>query len=180
MHVAYRPTLCSSGTIGVMRLVLFYVLLLVAQGVVVILVAPLPAPDFFLLAVLSLLWRLPAWQLVIAGYGIGLLQDLMGYGELGFHALSLAGAALCASFVKAQLSQTGFFERVWLVVAALVGKWLVIIGLLLWLTRTGNPLLTISRVAPVEALFTLLLAMWLLPLAERLMEKSSLLRKELL
>ena len=39
------------------------------------------------------------WQLVLVGYGAGLVQDLVGSGVLGSHALALAAAALVASLV---------------------------------------------------------------------------------
>ncbi|MDZ7704088.1 MAG: rod shape-determining protein MreD [Trueperaceae bacterium] len=163
-----------------MQLVLFYLLLLVAQGTLAVLVAPLPAPDLFLIAMLTLLWRLPAWQMVLVGYGIGLLQDIVGHGNLGLHALGLAGGALLASFVKSLVSQAGFAERLLTALSALVGKWLVFAALLGWLGAGANPLDTVLRVAPLEALFTILLSMVVLPVAAWLMEQSSVLRKELL
>lgn len=163
-----------------MQLVLFYLLLLVAQGTLAVLVAPLPAPDLFLIAMLTLLWRLPAWQMVLVGYGIGLLQDIVGHGNLGLHALGLAGGALLASLVKSLVSQAGFAERLLTALSALVGKWLVFAALLGWLGAGGNPLDTVLRVAPLEALFTMLLSMVVLPMAAWLMEQSSVLRKELL
>jgi rod shape-determining protein MreD len=87
--------------------------------------------------VLTLLYRLPAWQLVLVGYGAGLLQDVIGHGALGVHALGLAGAALVATTVRAQLSQQGFLERSLAVFAAVAGKWAVIAVLLVWLS--GGP-----------------------------------------
>ncbi len=163
-----------------MRLVVFYLLLLVAQGLLAVLIAPIPAPDFFLLAVITLLWRLSPWQLVLIGYGVGLLQDVMGFGVLGVHALALSGGILLASVVRAQLSQAGVLERFLAVLAALLGKWLVITGLLFWLTSSSDPITEVMRVAPPEVALTLILSIWILPWAEALFERSSLLRKELL
>ncbi len=166
-----------------MQLVLFYLLLLVAQGVLAVLIAPFPAPDLFLVAMLTFLWRLPAWQLVALGYGIGLLQDIVGHGNLGVHALGLAGGALLASLVKSLVSQAGFAERLLTVLSALVGKWLVFLALLSWLRMPANPVDAIDaalRVAPLEALFTVLLSVVVLPIAAWLMENSSMLRKEYL
>ena len=60
-----------------MRLVLFYLVLLVPQGFLSALLAPVPAPDLFLLAALTLLWRVQPWQLVLVAYGIGILQDML-------------------------------------------------------------------------------------------------------
>ena len=136
-----------------MRLALLYALLLALQGFLGALMAPLSPPDLFLLGVLTLLWRVPAAPLVAIGYGVGLLQDLVGYGALGVHALGLAGGTLLASFVRAQVSQAGVLERFLVLVAALLGKWLVLTALLFWLGG-ADPLAEALRVAPLEAAFT--------------------------
>src|SRR5690606_194101 len=94
-----------------MRLVLFYLVLLVSQGFLSALLAPVPAPDLFLLAALTLLWRVQPWQLVLVAYVIGILQDVIGQGVLGMHAMALAGGALAATFVRAQLTNSGALER---------------------------------------------------------------------
>ena len=49
--------------------------------------------------------------MVLFAYGIGLLQDVTGYGYLGLHALGMAGAALLAVFVVSHLSEQGLAER---------------------------------------------------------------------
>jgi len=66
-----------------MRLLLFYLVLVIAQGFLAALMTPLPTPDLFMIAVLTLLWRIQPWQLVLLAYAVGLLQDLMGAGVLG-------------------------------------------------------------------------------------------------
>lgn len=163
-----------------MQLALFYLLLLVLQGFLAALIAPLPAPDLFLIAVLTLLWRIQPWQLVLVAYGVGLLQDLVGHGTLGMHGLGLAGGVLLASLVRAQLNQARFFERLLVILSGLLGKWLVFSALLVWLSGSVNPLSEVFRVAPVETALTVILGLWLLPYAETLMERTTLLRKELL
>ena len=160
-----------------MRLVLLYVLLLALQGFLGALMAPLSPPDLFLLGVLTLLWRVPPAPLVAVGYGVGLLQDLIGHGALGVHALGLAGGVLLASFVRSQVSQGGAAERLVVLVAALLGKWLVLTGLLFWL-GSAQPLEQVARVAPLEAAFTLLLGLWLLPYADLLRARQAGLRRE--
>ena len=122
-----------------MRLVLFYLVLLVSQGFLSALFAPIPAPDLFLLAALTLLWRIQPWQLVLVAYAIGMLQDLIGQGVLGMHALGLAGAALAATFVRAQLTNSGALERLLVVFVAVVGKWVVLALLFGWLVRAVQP-----------------------------------------
>lgn len=160
-----------------MRLVLLYALLLALQGFLGALMAPLSTPDLFLLGVLTLLWRVPPAPLVVIGYGVGLLQDLIGYGALGVHALGLAGGVLLATFVRSQVSQAGVWERFFVLIAALLGKWLVLTALLFW--RGGaEPLAEVLRVAPLEAAFTILLGMGLLPFADLLRTRGSGLRRE--
>jgi rod shape-determining protein MreD len=163
-----------------MRLAIFYILLIVFQGLLAALFAPLPPPDLFLLAVLTLLWRLPPWQLVLVAYGVGLVQDMIGFGTLGLHGLGLAGAVLAASFVRAQFNQADLLERLLVIASALLGKWLVFTFMLLWLSGGGEPFGQVLRVMPLEALFTLVVGLWLLPYAEILMERSRILQKELL
>jgi rod shape-determining protein MreD len=160
-----------------MRLFIFYFLLLLIQGFLGTLLAPWPAPDLFLLAMMTLVWRLQAWQLVLAGYGIGLLQDVIGHGEWGIHALGLAGAALVTSMVKAQLSQRGVFTRSLLFLAAFVGKWLAVTPLVMWQTGTTSSLEGVLRVMPVELLFTLLASLVVIPWGEALMERNLLTRR---
>jgi rod shape-determining protein MreD len=160
-----------------MRLFVFYFILLLAQGFLGTLLAPLPAPDLFLLAMMTLVWRVQAWQLVLVGYGVGLLQDVIGHGEWGIHAFGLAGAALVTSIVKAQLSQRGLFTRSLLFLAAFVGKWLAITPLVLWQTGTVSSLGGILKVMPVELLFTLLASLVIIPWGDALMERTLLTRR---
>jgi rod shape-determining protein MreD len=162
------------------RLALFYLLLVVAQGLLGALLAPVPPPDLFLVGVLTLLYRLPPWQLVLLGYGAGLLQDLIGHGALGVHALGLAAAALVASTVRAQLSQEGFLERGLAVLAAVAGKWTVIAVLLLWLTGGAQGWGAVAAIAALDAAFTVVAAVVLLPWGFALLARTKALRKELL
>jgi rod shape-determining protein MreD len=162
------------------RLVVFYLLLVLGQGFLSALLAPLPAPDLFLLAVLTLMGRLAPWQLVTAAYGIGLLQDLIGNGVLGLHAFALSGAAMAALVLTAQLSQVGYFERLLKLLAALVGKWIAMTVLIVWLSGTAESLGRLSMVAAFDTGFTIIVGLWLLPWADALFERASVLRKELL
>lgn len=163
-----------------MRLLLFYVVMVATQGFLSAVLAPLPPPDLFFLAVLTLLWRLSPWQLVAVAYGVGLAQDVLGNGVLGVHALALAAGALAASGARAQLTQSGFFERLVVVGTGLVGKWAVLALMLAWLS--GGPVIwsDLVPVVVVEAVFTLGAATLALPWAHALMERTSALRKGLL
>ena len=163
-----------------MRIAAFYLLLVAGQGLLSATFGTLPAPDLFLIAMLTLLGRIAPWQLVLAAYGVGLLQDLVGFGVLGLHAIGLAAAALAATVVRMQLSGTGLLERLLIVMAAQAGKWLVAALLLVWLSGTPEEPVTLLAVAVTETVLTAALALLLLPLADSLLKKSKLLRKELL
>ncbi|MEX2534940.1 MAG: hypothetical protein WD273_04990 [Trueperaceae bacterium] len=163
-----------------MRLLVFYLLLVVGQGFLSAMLSPLPGPDLFLLAVLTLMGRLAPWQLVAAAYGIGLLQDVIGNGVLGLHAFTLAAAAMAAISVTAQLSQVGFFERLVKLLAALIGKWLAMAGLVVWLSGSSETLTSLPVVAVFDIGFTVVVGLWLLPWADALFERTAVLRKELL
>jgi rod shape-determining protein MreD len=156
------------------RRLLFYLTLLLAQGVLAVLIAPLPAPDLFLLAVMTLMGRLRPWQLVLVAYGVGLVQDVMGHGVLGVHALGLAGAFLAATFVRAQISQVGVAERLVLVAAALAGKWLLFALMLLWLNESASILAAFWAVALPEFLLTLMLSPFILQIADALVKRPTL------
>lgn len=163
-----------------MRLALFYILLIAIQGFLGALLSPLPPPDLFLLAVLTLLWRVAPWQLVLIAYGAGLLQDTIGGGVVGFHAFGLATAALVAGAVRAQLTQSGPFERAVVIGAALLGKWLALAGMLTWLSGAAPGLGRLAITAGTEALLTGAAALIVIPWGDRLIERVAALRKELL
>lgn len=158
----------------------FYLLLVLGQGLTSALLSPLPAPDLFLLGMLTLLGRLAPWQFVAAAYGIGLLQDLIGNGVLGVHAFALAAAAMAALVVTAQLSQVGGLQRLLTLLAAVAGKWLAMAALVVWLSGTFESLVSLPAVAAFDLGFTLIVGMWLLPWADALFERTAVLRKELL
>ncbi len=163
-----------------MRLVLFYLVLLVSQGFLSNLLAPLPAPDLFLLAVLTLLWRVQPWQLVLLAYAVGLVQDLTGQGVLGLHALALAAGALAATMVRAQLTNAGALERMLVVFVAVVGKWAVLAAMLAWISGEGIYLPQVGAVAAVESTLTVIAGLVVLPWSAALLERSRILQKELL
>ena|SRR5690606_12672117 len=163
-----------------MRLVLFYLVLVVSQGFLSALLAPVPGPDLFLLAVLSLLWRIQPWQLVVLAYAVGMLQDLIGQGVLGMHAIALAAAALSASLVRAQLTNSGVLERMLVVFIAVVGKWVVIAALMAWLVGGPISFSALGAVAAVEGALTVAAGLLVLPWSAALLERSRILQKELL
>jgi rod shape-determining protein MreD len=163
-----------------MRIVAFYLVLLAGQGLLSAAFGTLPAPDLFVLAMLTLLGRLVSWQLVLLAYAIGMLQDVIGFGVLGLHAIALAAAALAATVVRMQLSGSGMLERLMIVVAAQAGKWLVAASLLVWLSGTPEDSVMLLAVSVTETVLTAALALLVLPWADALLNRAKMLPKELL
>lgn len=161
-----------------MRLAVFYLLLVVAQGWLTGLFGTLPAPDLFLLAGLTLLGRAMPWQLVLIAFGIGLLQDVMGFGPLGVHALGLAVAVWAAMVVRAQFSRSGVAERLLIVSAAQGAKWLVTVTLWTWLSGAPTvPVLTLA-VAVSETVLTAGVSLLIVPWGEALLDRAKVARRE--
>jgi rod shape-determining protein MreD len=163
-----------------MRLLLFFLLLLMAQGFLGVLLAPLAAPDLFLLALIALLWRIQPWNLILIAYATGLFQDLLGHGHLGVHALGLAGAMMGAVLIRSQFTSSEVLSRVLAVGMAMVCKWLAIVPLVVWQSGSLGSLKGILSVMPAELLLTFLTSFVIVPWAEALLEKTRLLRRELL
>jgi rod shape-determining protein MreD len=116
-----------------LRRIVFVLVVLGAQGAIgVVLPAWVSPPDLFLLTALYATTRLtPLWTLFI-GYGIGLLQDILGAGMLGFHAAGIMTGVLVAGFVRRGLSSESNLNLAISLFAALVAKWLVFIALGYW------------------------------------------------
>lgn len=142
-----RASLPQRGPARVFRAVVYAALLIAAQGLLSRLAdsAGLAAPDLFLLTAVALAWRMaPAWALV-AAYGVGLGQDLLGGGVLGLHAAGLAGAVLLVLLIRRYVADSGPLQVVLSVVGAVVGEWLTFGLLAYWLRSnliTVNLLLT--------------------------------------
>ena len=162
-----------------LQLFIFYILLLAIQGVMSAVFTTVPTPDLFLIAALGVLWHFRPWNAVVFAFGIGLIQDLVGYGSLGFHALGLAAAVLVASIVVTQIRQSGFIERLIIVLVALVAKWTVFFCIVS-LFHNRNPLVEILQIAPLEAVFTVVLSLIILPIIDGLMKRNGILRREFL
>ncbi|CAM3516988.1 Rod shape-determining protein MreD [Deinococcus frigens] len=138
-----RASLPQRGPARVLRAVVYAALLIAVQGVLSRLADSLglAAPDLFLLTAVALAWRMvPAWALV-AAYGVGLGQDLLGGGVLGLHAAGLAGAALLALLIRRYVADSGPVQIVLSVVIAVAGEWLTFAALAYWLR---SDLITVS------------------------------------
>ncbi len=142
-----RASLPQRGPARVLRAVVYAALLIAAQGLLSRLAdsASIAAPDLFLLTAVALAWRMaPAWALV-AAYGVGLGQDLLGGGVLGLHAAGLAGAVLLVLLIRRYVADSGPVQIVLSVIVAVAGEWLTFAALAYWLRSdliTVNLLLT--------------------------------------
>lgn len=170
----------AAGRLRAMRIAAFYLLLVAAQGLLSSAFGSLPAPDLFLIAMLTLLGRVVPWQLVLIAYGIGLLQDVIGFGALGVHALALAAAALSATVVRMQLSGSGLLERLLILLGAQAGKWVVAAALLVWLSGTPADPVMLAAVAVTETVLTAAIGLLVLPWSDSLLDRTKMLPKELL
>ncbi|GGM08884.1 Rod shape-determining protein MreD [Deinococcus aerophilus] len=148
-----------------LRAVVYAALLVAAQGLLSRLAdaAGLPAPDLFLLTGAALAWRLnPAWALV-AAYGVGLGQDLLGGGVLGLHAAGVAGGALLVLMIRRYFADSGIFQAVLTVLSAVAGQWLVFGFLTYWLRSDLVTVKLLQATVPLLFVGTLLV----FPLWER-------------
>lgn len=93
----------------------------------------IPAPDLFLLTGAALAWRMPPTWALVAAYGVGLGQDLLGSGMLGLHAAGVAGGALLVLLVRRYFADSGIMQALLTVLAAVSGEWLAFMILTYWL-----------------------------------------------
>ncbi|PNY82555.1 Rod shape-determining protein MreD [Deinococcus koreensis] len=136
------------------------VLLIALQGLLTRLAdaAGLPAPDLFLLTGAGLAWRMrPAWALV-AAYGVGLGQDVLGGGMIGLHAAGIAGGALLVLLVRRYFANSGPVQGLLTVVMAVVGQWLAFLLITYWLRSELVTVELLIRTVPPALLLTLLVS----------------------
>lgn len=150
-------------------------LLFALQGFLAPLVAPWPPPDLLLLAALLLLGRRPLWQAVALAYLLGLAQDVAGGGVPGMHALALAAGVFVAGGVVPggglELSRAGLGWQLLALLAAFVGKWVVLIVLLGYLGQAAS-VVEAARVGLLEALLTVAGLTLLRPLVYRALRRG--------
>ncbi|GAA0520400.1 rod shape-determining protein MreD [Deinococcus depolymerans] len=123
------------GPLRWVKLIVYAALLTAAQGILSRLsdAAGIPAPDLFLLTGAALVWRLPPPWAVLAAYGVGLGQDLLGSGTLGLHAAGVAGGALFTLLVRRYVADSGLFQSLLTVLMAVLGEWFTFLILNYWL-----------------------------------------------
>lgn len=153
---------------------LFILLSFVFQSFLTPLLSPWPPPDLLLVAALWPLGRTPLWRLLLLAYGLGGVQDLVGGGGLGLHALGLAAAVFVAGLgvpERLELGRAGLGWQLSAVALAFMGKgaaWTLLLALL----GQPAPLNETLRVVPLEALLTLGAVALLRPLSTRFARRS--------
>jgi rod shape-determining protein MreD len=119
------------------RPIVFVIALLGVQGLFgVVLPLRVSPPDLFLLVALNLSARVPLFWGLIVGYSIGLLQDILGAGLLGFHAAGLMTGVLVSNIARRGLNAEPNINNATAALLALIAKWFVFIALNYW-TRQG-------------------------------------------
>jgi rod shape-determining protein MreD len=119
------------------RRIIFVLVMLGLQGAIGMFIPIfLSPPDIFLLVALFAAARVPLFWALCIGYSLGLLQDILGAGLIGFHAAGILAGVFTSSFVRRGLSAETSFNHATTAFVALLAKWLVFIALNYW-TRQG-------------------------------------------
>lgn len=123
----------------------------------------LMGPDLFLVLALGYARARPYYLGLPAAFLLGLLQDLLGFGLLGVHAIGLLGATYAFYAASRRLvageSLGALFAFLW----AFFAKWLGYFLVAYWLRLDLPPLAPLDLI--LEGLFTLPFALWALRLA---------------
>jgi len=146
-----------SGVTRVFRAVLYFLLLVGLQGALSSLLtrAGITPPDLFLLTGVALGLRLRPVPALLAGYGVGLLQDVLGHGLLGLHAAGVAGAVLVVIGLRRFITDSGVFQSILTVLSAILGQWAAFLILTYWLRGGLVTVDALAHVLPWEAGLTL-------------------------
>ncbi|SDE54570.1 rod shape-determining protein MreD [Thermus arciformis] len=111
------------------------------------------APDLFLVLALGYAARRPFYLGLPVAFALGLLQDLLGYGLLGLHAVGLVLAAYAFYAASRRLAPEGYLPLLSAFLWAFFAKWLGYFLVAYWLRLDLPPLLL--RDIFLEGLFTL-------------------------
>lgn len=139
----------------------YLLLLLVVQSLLSRLLDPLgvPPPDLFLLTGAAFAWRWRPIPALLSAYGVGLLQDVLGAGVLGFHAAGVAGGALLVLGVRRWLPNLGPVQLFISVLAAIAGQWVAFMILTYWLRSELVTFSALMQIVPMLFLTTLVAAL---------------------
>jgi len=143
---------------SVFRAVVYFLLLVGLQGALSSLLTRtgITPPDLFLLTGVAFALRLRSLPALLAGYGIGLLQDVLGHGLLGLHAAGVAGGVLVLVGLRRFITDSGVFQSILTVVSAILGQWAAFLILTYWLRGGLVTVDALVHVLPWEAGLTLI------------------------
>ncbi len=142
----------------IVRRIIFILVILGLQGVMgAVLPIMISPPDLFLLVALFAAARVPLFAAVCIGYSLGLLQDILGAGLLGYHAAGIMAGVFASNFIRRGLSAETSFNHATTAFVALLAKWLVFLVLNYWTRQNTITLETIPFRFLPEVLLTLLL-----------------------
>ena len=143
----------------VVRGLLYFLLLIGLQGALSSLLTRVGVtpPDLFLLTGVAYALRLRSLPALLAGYGVGLLQDILGHGLLGLHAAGVAAGGLVLIGLRRFITDSGIFQSILTVVSAILGQWAAFLVLTYWLHGGLVTVDALTRVLPWETGLTLLI-----------------------
>ena len=143
----------------VVRGLLYFLLLIGLQGALSSLLTRVGVtpPDLFLLTGVAYALRLRSLPALLAGYGVGLLQDILGHGLLGLHAAGVAAGVLVLIGLRRFITDSGIFQSILTVVSAILGQWAAFLVLTYWLHGGLVTVDALTRVLPWETGLTLLI-----------------------
>ena len=142
----------------VLRIIVYFVLLIGLQGALSSLLtrAGITPPNLFLLTGAACALRLRSVPALLAGYAVGLLQDVLGHGLLGLHAAGIAGGVLILIGLRRFITDSGVFQSILTVVSAILGQWAAFLILTYWLRGGLVTVDALEKVLPWELVLTLL------------------------
>lgn len=142
----------------IVRALVYFLLLIGLQGALSSLLTQVGVtpPDLFLLTGVAFALRLRALPALLAGYGVGLLQDVLGHGLLGLHAAGVAAGVLVLIGLRRFITDSGVFQSILTVVSGILGQWAAFLILTYWLRGGLVSVESLIHVLPWEAGLSLL------------------------
>lgn len=154
MFPAARAESATSGE--PVRFVLYFLILIALQGAIgALLPSSLGGPDLFLLTAVALALRLGPVPSLLLAYLLGLVQDVLGHGYFGLHAVGLAGGVLLIHGLRGLLMPSPLLREGMGLGMAILGQWLSFLVLTYWLRDGLVTVSSLTGVLPLEALLTL-------------------------
>ncbi len=139
--------------------------LIALQSLLSPLLTPYPPADLFSLAALTFMGRFRLPAVLLVAYALGLVQDAVGSGQLGLHALGLAAGVFGGSLAAPRTAflHAGLARKAIVLCLAWSCKWLTFTLLLTYLGH-AQPAAVLGQSAGLELALTLTVTALLHPL----------------